>query len=134
MRQRLLMGLPGWGPEASLGLTSVSAMENIVAVGNGMAGTTAATILCEQGYRRHITIIGAERQVPYSRPALSKSPLNETGAFLSHLLLAADHEAPATSCQGKLWHPLHQAQRKDCASHPIHYQGKAIWQLLPSPS
>lgn len=68
-------------------------MENIVVVGNGIAGTTAATALRDHGYRGRITIIGAEKHAPYSRPALSKSALFETDAFCSHVLPPADHEA-----------------------------------------
>jgi 3-phenylpropionate/trans-cinnamate dioxygenase ferredoxin reductase component len=68
-------------------------MENILVVGNGIAGTTAATTLRDKGYRGRITIIGAETHAPYSRPALSKSALHETGAFSSHLLPPADHGA-----------------------------------------
>lgn len=68
-------------------------MENIVVVGNGIAGTTAATTLRDHGYRGRITIIGAEPHAPYSRPALSKSALSETGEFHSHLLPPADHDA-----------------------------------------
>lgn len=68
-------------------------MDNIVVVGNGIAGTTAASTLRDHGYRGRITIIGAETHAPYSRPALSKSALHETGAFSSHLLPAADHGA-----------------------------------------
>ena len=74
----------------------MTAMDNIVVVGNGIAGTTAATTLREHGYRGRLTIIGAEQHPPYSRPALSKSALHETGAFdtiVSHLLPAAEHEA-----------------------------------------
>lgn len=74
----------------------MTAMDNIVVVGNGIAGTTAATTLREHGYCGRLTIIGAEQHPPYSRPALSKSALHETGAFdtiVSHLLPAAEHEA-----------------------------------------
>ena len=48
-------------------------MENVVVVGNGIAGTTAAATLRDHGYRGRITIIGGEVDEPYSRPALSKS-------------------------------------------------------------
>jgi 3-phenylpropionate/trans-cinnamate dioxygenase ferredoxin reductase subunit len=68
-------------------------MENIVVVGNGIAGMTAASTLRDHGYRGRITIIGAETHAPYSRPALSKSALIESGEFSSHLLPAADHDA-----------------------------------------
>jgi 3-phenylpropionate/trans-cinnamate dioxygenase ferredoxin reductase subunit len=68
-------------------------MENILVVGNGIAGSTAASTLRDHGYRGRITIIGAEPHAPYSRPALSKSALQETGAFSSHLLPPADHDA-----------------------------------------
>lgn len=68
-------------------------MENVVVVGNGIAGTTAATTLRDHGYRGRITIIGAEAHEPYSRPALSKSALAEAGELSSHLLPSADHAA-----------------------------------------
>lgn len=66
-------------------------MDNVVVVGNGIAGTTAAATLRDRGYRGGLTIIGAEAHEPYSRPALSKSALAEEGAFSSHLLPPADH-------------------------------------------
>jgi NADPH-dependent 2,4-dienoyl-CoA reductase/sulfur reductase-like enzyme len=68
-------------------------MEHVVVVGNGIAGTTAATTLRDHGYRGRITLVGAEAHEPYSRPALSKSALAEEGAFSSHLLPPADHGA-----------------------------------------
>lgn len=68
-------------------------MQNVVVVGNGIAGTTAAGALRDHGYRGRITIIGAEAHEPYSRPALSKSALAEDGEFSSHLLPPADHNA-----------------------------------------
>lgn len=66
-------------------------------VGNGIAGTTAATALRDHSYRGRITIIGAETHEPYSRPALSKSALAEAGGFSSHLLPVADHDADVLS-------------------------------------
>lgn len=68
-------------------------MDNIVVVGHGIAGTTAASTLREQGYRGRLTIVGAEPHEPYSRPALSKSALTEDGGFSSHLLPPADLDA-----------------------------------------
>jgi 3-phenylpropionate/trans-cinnamate dioxygenase ferredoxin reductase subunit len=68
-------------------------MDNVVVVGNGIAGTTAASTLRDHGYQGRLTIIGAETHEPYSRPALSKSALAETGEFSSHLLPPADHDA-----------------------------------------
>jgi 3-phenylpropionate/trans-cinnamate dioxygenase ferredoxin reductase component len=68
-------------------------MDNVVVVGNGIAGTTAATTLRDHGFRGRLTIIGAEAHEPYSRPALSKSALAEDGEFSSHLLPPADHGA-----------------------------------------
>lgn len=68
-------------------------MDHIVVVGNGIAGSTAASTLRDHGYRGRITIVGAETHPPYSRPALSKSALQESGALSSHLLPPAEHEA-----------------------------------------
>jgi 3-phenylpropionate/trans-cinnamate dioxygenase ferredoxin reductase subunit len=73
----------------------MTAMENIVVVGNGIAGSTAASTLREHGYRGRITIIGAEMHAPYSRPALSKAALLDTGEIDSHLLPPAEHDAHA---------------------------------------
>lgn len=68
-------------------------MENVVVVGNGIAGTTAAATLRDHGYCGRITIIGAESHDPYSRPALSKSALAEDGEISSHLLPPMEHGA-----------------------------------------
>ena len=45
----------------------------MVIVGAGECGTRAAFALREEGYAGPITLIGAERHLPYERPPLSKS-------------------------------------------------------------
>lgn len=45
----------------------------VVIVGGGQAGSQAAASLRERGYQGALTIIGAERQLPYQRPPLSKA-------------------------------------------------------------
>jgi 3-phenylpropionate/trans-cinnamate dioxygenase ferredoxin reductase component len=50
----------------------LSAVEGIVIVGAGECGTRAAFALREEGYGGPITLIGAERHLPYERPPLSK--------------------------------------------------------------
>jgi len=47
----------------------------IVIVGASLAGGTAAVTLREEGYDGDIVLIGAERELPYSRPPLSKGYL-----------------------------------------------------------
>ena len=47
----------------------------VVIVGAGVAGATAATTLREIGFDGTIDLVGSETQLPYERPALSKSYL-----------------------------------------------------------
>jgi 3-phenylpropionate/trans-cinnamate dioxygenase ferredoxin reductase component len=49
--------------------------DSIVIVGGGLAGAKGAEALREQGFRGGLTLIGAEDQLPYERPPLSKSYL-----------------------------------------------------------
>ena len=51
-------------------------MRRIVVVGNGIAGLTACDSLRAAGYDGELTVVGAERHHPYSRPALSKALLH----------------------------------------------------------
>jgi 3-phenylpropionate/trans-cinnamate dioxygenase ferredoxin reductase subunit len=46
--------------------------ENVVIVGGGLAGATAAETLREEGFDGTIQIVGAEGHLPYLRPPLSK--------------------------------------------------------------
>jgi len=48
---------------------------SIVIVGGGLAGAKGAEGLREQGFQGGLTVIGAEDQLPYERPPLSKSYL-----------------------------------------------------------
>jgi NADPH-dependent 2,4-dienoyl-CoA reductase/sulfur reductase-like enzyme len=68
-------------------------VEKIVIVGNGIAGLTAADSLKHAGFGGQITIIGAEKHRPYSRPALSKAAMHEVGEITAHLLPEPDHGA-----------------------------------------
>ncbi|WP_064711659.1 NAD(P)/FAD-dependent oxidoreductase [Rhizobium bangladeshense] len=47
-------------------------MDGIVIIGAGESGTRAAFALREAGYRRPVTLVGAEPHLPYERPPLSK--------------------------------------------------------------
>lgn len=51
-------------------------MRRIVVVGNGIAGLTASDSLRLAGFDGELTVVGAERHQPYSRPALSKALLH----------------------------------------------------------
>src|ERR1700758_4911575 len=53
-----------------------SALEQIVVVGAGVAGTRAAETLRQEGFDGDLTIVGAERHAPYHRPPLSKKLLS----------------------------------------------------------
>ncbi|MFE4833387.1 NAD(P)/FAD-dependent oxidoreductase [Arthrobacter sp. NPDC056691] len=54
-------------------------MRRIVVVGNGIAGLTACDSLRAAGFDGELTVVGAERHSPYSRPALSKALLHGVG-------------------------------------------------------
>src|SRR5688572_28891947 len=47
----------------------------IVIIGAGESGARAALALRAEGYREAITLVGAERHLPYERPPLSKGML-----------------------------------------------------------
>ncbi|MFD1148366.1 NAD(P)/FAD-dependent oxidoreductase [Saccharothrix hoggarensis] len=50
--------------------------ERVVIAGGGLAGLRAGERLRELGFRGEIVIVGAERHLPYHRPALSKEAVN----------------------------------------------------------
>ncbi|MFF2029261.1 NAD(P)/FAD-dependent oxidoreductase [Arthrobacter sp. NPDC058192] len=80
-------------------------MRRVVVVGNGIAGLTACDSLRSAGFDGELTVVGAERHHPYSRPALSKALLHNVestqgvdggrGAdgLQAHELPAPTHEA-----------------------------------------
>ena len=49
--------------------------QRIVIIGAALAGATAAVTLRDKGFDGEIQLIGAERQLPYNRPPLSKAYL-----------------------------------------------------------
>ena len=58
-------------------------MRRIVVVGNGIAGLTACDSLRSAGFDGELTVVGAERHHPYSRPALSKALLHGVNGTVS---------------------------------------------------
>ena len=50
-------------------------MEGVVIIGAGHTGAQAAKTLRREGWRGAITLIGAETELPYQRPPLSKEIL-----------------------------------------------------------
>jgi 3-phenylpropionate/trans-cinnamate dioxygenase ferredoxin reductase component len=62
----------------------------IVIVGASLAGATAAGGLREEGFDGEIHLIGAERQLPYNRPPLSKGYLRGQDRFEDQLVHPAD--------------------------------------------
>ncbi|HRO31496.1 MULTISPECIES: NAD(P)/FAD-dependent oxidoreductase [Micrococcaceae] len=68
-------------------------MRRIVVVGNGIAGLTACDSLRSAGFEGELTVVGAERHHPYSRPALSKALLHGDEALSAHELPAPNHGA-----------------------------------------
>ncbi|NDZ80203.1 FAD-dependent oxidoreductase [Streptomyces sp. SID10853] len=72
---------------------STRRLERVVVVGNGIAGLTAADTLRETGFDGELTIVGDEPHPAYSRPALSKALLLDSGDTASHELPPAGHGA-----------------------------------------
>jgi NADPH-dependent 2,4-dienoyl-CoA reductase/sulfur reductase-like enzyme len=64
-------------PEADMAQPPTS----VVIVGGGLAGAKTAEALRDQGYSGPVTLIGAESQLPYERPPLSKGYLAGNDAF-----------------------------------------------------
>jgi 3-phenylpropionate/trans-cinnamate dioxygenase ferredoxin reductase subunit len=64
----------------------------MVIVGGGEAGTRAAFALREEGYAGPVSLIGAERHLPYERPPLSKDAMALTGAGMKAIVGAERFE------------------------------------------
>src|SRR5438128_6466541 len=65
----------------------------IVIVGASLAGGTAAVTLREDGFDGDIVLIGAEPQLPYNRPPLSKGYLRGQDRFEDQLVKPASYYA-----------------------------------------
>ena len=65
----------------------------IVIVGASLAGGTAAVTLREDGFDGDIALVGAEAQLPYNRPPLSKGYLRGQDRFEDQLVKAASYYA-----------------------------------------
>jgi 3-phenylpropionate/trans-cinnamate dioxygenase ferredoxin reductase subunit len=63
----------------------------IVIVGASLAGATAAVTLRDEGFEGEITLIGAEAQLPYNRPPLSKGYLRGEERFEGQLVKPASY-------------------------------------------
>jgi NADPH-dependent 2,4-dienoyl-CoA reductase/sulfur reductase-like enzyme len=50
-------------------------LDNVLVVGGGLAGSHVAAALRARGYRKALTLVGAEPHPPYDRPPLTKSVL-----------------------------------------------------------
>ena len=67
--------------------------QRIVIVGASLAGATAAATLREDGFDGEIQLIGAESQLPYNRPPLSKGYLRRKERFEDQLVKPGDYYA-----------------------------------------
>ena len=65
----------------------------IVIVGASLAGATAAATLRDEGFDGEIRLIGAETQLPYNRPPLSKGYLRQQERFEDQLVKPAGYYA-----------------------------------------
>jgi len=63
--------------------------QRIVIIGASVAGATAAVTLRDEGYDGAIRLIGAEPQLPYNRPPLSKGYLRGQESFEAQLVKPA---------------------------------------------
>ena len=69
------------------------ATDRFVIVGASVAGASAATALRDGGFSGEITLIGAEAQLPYNRPGLSKGYLRGQERFDAQLVNPAEEYA-----------------------------------------
>src|SRR5256885_9475783 len=69
------------------------ARQCIVIVGASLAGATAAATLRDEGFDGEIRLIGAEAQLPYNRPPLSKGYLRQQERFEDQLVKPAGYYA-----------------------------------------
>src|SRR2546422_7919211 len=69
------------------------ARQRIVIVGASLAGATAAATLRDEGFDGEIRLIGAETQLPYNRPPLSKGYLRQQERFEDQLVKPAGYYA-----------------------------------------
>src|SRR5437867_5763989 len=65
--------------------------QRIVIIGASLAGATAAVTLRDEGYEGDIRLIGAEPQLPYNRPPLSKGYLRQQESFEAQLVKPAGY-------------------------------------------
>ena len=75
--------------------------QRIVIVGASLAGATAAATLRDEGFEGEIHLIGAETQLPYNRPPLSKGYLRRQEDFEAQLVKPPSYYA-AQSIELKL--------------------------------
>jgi 3-phenylpropionate/trans-cinnamate dioxygenase ferredoxin reductase subunit len=68
-------------------------LERFVIIGASLAGASAAAALREGGFDGTVELIGAEPQLPYNRPPLSKAYLRGQERFDDQLVNPADHYA-----------------------------------------
>src|SRR5256712_12328496 len=67
--------------------------QRIVIIGASVAGATAAVTLRDEGFDGEIRLIGAETQLPYNRPPLSKGYLRQQERFEDQLVKPAGYYA-----------------------------------------
>src|SRR3989442_7880987 len=67
--------------------------QRIVIVGASLAGATVAATLRDEGFDGEIRLIGAETQLPYNRPPLSKGYLRQQERFEDQLVKPAGYYA-----------------------------------------
>ena len=66
------------------------ARQTIAIVGASLTGASAAATLREEGFDGRVVLLGAEPQLPYDRPPLSKAYLRGATPFEKTLLRPAE--------------------------------------------
>jgi len=68
----------------------MSAPQNVVIIGGGLAGAKGAEALRQQGFKGAVTLLAAESHLPYERPPLSKTYLVGGSMFDEAIVHPAD--------------------------------------------
>ena len=68
----------------------MSTVERVVIVGGGLGGAKTAEALREQGFTGSVTLVGAEQELPYQRPPLSKGYLTGSDPWEKAVVLTRE--------------------------------------------
>jgi 3-phenylpropionate/trans-cinnamate dioxygenase ferredoxin reductase component len=93
----------------------VMSMDRVVIVGASLAGAKAAETLRAEGFRGSVTMVGAEHDLPYDRPPMSKGALKGEESYDSAIL----HPKQWYDEQDIELRLGHEVRRVDAAGHQV---------------